>query len=185
MLAVVTILLQDYFHREVFRTLIGEKQWSRFRSRLDRNVDDTLRMLDEFGVKATFFTLGWIKDKFPALISRLADEVNEISSAGYFSRAITEMTPEQFREDIRRARSAQGNRKIALFHTGRKHAGENMSDVLRKRDADRGPPIQMCDALSRNIPQGVQSHPGQLSVSCPPEVHRRCRGVPGGMSFRA
>ncbi|MBW8003369.1 MAG: transposase [Planctomycetes bacterium] len=45
----------------------------------------------------------------------------------------------------------QGNRKIALFHTGRKHAGENMSDVLRKRDADRGPPIQMCDALSRNV----------------------------------
>ncbi len=49
--------------------------------------------------------------------------------------------------------SIQGNRKIALFHTGRKHAGENMSDVLRKRDADRGPPIQMCDALSRNVPK--------------------------------
>ncbi|MBA7591557.1 hypothetical protein ES708_33716 [subsurface metagenome] len=49
--------------------------------------------------------------------------------------------------------SIQGNRKIALFHTGRKHAGENMNDVLRKRDTDRSPPIQMCDALSRNVPQ--------------------------------
>ena len=52
--------------------------------------------------------------------------------------------------------SIQGKRKIALFHTGRKHAGENMSDVLRQRDTDRGPPIQMCDALSRNVPEELK-----------------------------
>lgn len=52
--------------------------------------------------------------------------------------------------------SIQGNRKIALFHTGRKHAGENMNDVLRKRDTDRSPPIQMCDALSRNVPEAFE-----------------------------
>ncbi len=55
--------------------------------------------------------------------------------------------------------SIRGDRKIALFHTGRKHAGENMNDILRKREADRGPPIQMSDALSRNVPkQLVASH---------------------------
>ncbi len=52
--------------------------------------------------------------------------------------------------------SIKGNRKIALFCTGRKHAGENITDVLRKRDDDRGPPIQMCDALSRNVPEDLK-----------------------------
>ena len=44
-------------------------------------------------------------------------------------------------------------RHIALYYTGRKHAGENMADLLAQRDVDRGPPIQMCDALSRNLPK--------------------------------
>ena len=44
------------------------------------------------------------------------------------------------------------DRKIALFYTGRKHAGENMAALLEKRESDRSPPIQMCDALSRNAP---------------------------------
>lgn len=52
--------------------------------------------------------------------------------------------------------SILGNRKIALFHTGRKHAGENMNDMLRRRDTDRSPPIQMCDALSRNVPEAFE-----------------------------
>jgi len=49
--------------------------------------------------------------------------------------------------------SVVGERKIVLFRTGRKHAGENMTDLLNLRDQDLGPPIQMCDALSRNIPK--------------------------------
>jgi len=49
--------------------------------------------------------------------------------------------------------SIGGGRKIALFFTGRKHAGENLSDILAKRAAELGPPIQMCDALSRNVPE--------------------------------
>jgi len=43
--------------------------------------------------------------------------------------------------------------QIALYYTGKKHAGENMADLLARRDVDRGPPIQMCDALSRNLPK--------------------------------
>jgi transposase len=50
--------------------------------------------------------------------------------------------------------SVSGNKKIALFFTGRKHAGENLEDLLRKRKAELAPPIQMCDALSRNLPKG-------------------------------
>ena len=49
--------------------------------------------------------------------------------------------------------SISGVREIALFFTGGKHAGENLSDVLAKRDVELKPPIQMCDALSRNLPK--------------------------------
>jgi len=48
--------------------------------------------------------------------------------------------------------STSQGRRIALFFTGRKHAGENLASVLRLRSAEAGPPIQMCDALSRNVP---------------------------------
>ncbi len=50
-----------------------------------------------------------------------------------------------------------GSQKIALFFSGRNHAGENLSDVLSERDKDRSPPIQMCDALSRNCPKGYET----------------------------
>jgi len=49
--------------------------------------------------------------------------------------------------------STINGRKIALFFTGQKHAGENMRDLLQQRESNRGPPIQMCDALSRNVPK--------------------------------
>jgi len=52
--------------------------------------------------------------------------------------------------------SVTGERKIALFFTGRKHAGENLLKLLEERHDYLGPPIQMCDALSRNIPAGFE-----------------------------
>ncbi len=62
-----------------------------------------------------------------------------------------------------------GEQRIALFFTGHKHAGENLSDVLRHRDTERGPPIQMCDALSRNLPKEFQT----ILVNCLSHSRRR------------
>ena len=62
--------------------------------------------------------------------------------------------------------TAQG-RKITLFFSGDKHAGENLGDVLKQRAAELPPPIQMCDALSRNVPKGFAVIPGQLSGALP------------------
>ena len=52
--------------------------------------------------------------------------------------------------------SQVGDRRIALFRTGHRHAGENLADVLSRRCADAGIPIQMCDALSRNLPKDLE-----------------------------
>lgn len=59
--------------------------------------------------------------------------------------------------------------KIGLFFTGRKHAGENLADLLAKRQADLGPPIQMCDALSRNLPKNFKT----LLANCLAHGRRR------------
>ena len=52
--------------------------------------------------------------------------------------------------------STLNDQKIALFYTGRKHAGENLADLLQQRQSDRSPPIQMCDALSRNTSEAFK-----------------------------
>jgi len=52
--------------------------------------------------------------------------------------------------------SKLGEHKIALFYSGRNHAGENMTELLKQREAGRSPPIQMCDALSRNVPKDFE-----------------------------
>ena len=78
--------------------------------------------------------------------------------------------------------STREGQKIALFFSGRQHAGENLEDVLAQRVADLPPPIQMCDALSRNLPGELKTILGQLSGPRPAAV-RGCgesvsRGVP-------
>jgi len=60
--------------------------------------------------------------------------------------------------------SIVGGRKIALFFTGHKHAGENLSDILAQRASELGPPIQMCDALSRNVPEEFEVLLGNCTV---------------------
>jgi transposase len=80
--------------------------------------------------------------------------------------------------------STRDGQKIALFFTGRKHAGENLSTVLARRAATLGPPIQMCDALSRNLPKPLQvilgyclTHGRRRFVEVAPNFPSECRYV--------
>lgn len=103
---ICTVQLEDYFHVGAFRNVIGEKQWQRFEPRIEANVDRTLKLLASHGVQATFFTLGWLGDKRPEIVRRVVDAGHEIACGGYFHRDLRDMTPDQFREDLRRARTA-------------------------------------------------------------------------------
>lgn len=68
----------------------------------------------------------------------------------------TEVSPERTGVFTSGIVSIRGGHRIALFFTGRKHAGENLADVLKRRPAGLSPPIQMCDALSRNLPKSLE-----------------------------
>jgi polysaccharide deacetylase family protein (PEP-CTERM system associated) len=102
----VTIAVEDYFQVGSFNRLIQRGEWYRFEPRVEANTRRALDLLDEFGVRGTFFVLGWIADTMPELIAEIARRGHEVASKGYYHRSMRAMTPGEFREDLARAREA-------------------------------------------------------------------------------
>lgn len=101
----MTVDVEDYFQVAAFESRIASSQWEDFPSRV---VDNTLRILDLFdqhAIQATFFTLGWIAERHPALIKRIVDGGHELASHGYQHIRADRQTPEQFRQDIRQTKA--------------------------------------------------------------------------------
>ena len=101
----MTIDVEDYFQVSAFDTVLPRSRWEGMESRV---VGNTERLLDIFGehrVKATFFVLGWVADRFPALVRAIAAQGHEIASHGYGHALVYDQAPEGFREDIRRSKA--------------------------------------------------------------------------------
>lgn len=103
---ILTVVLEDYCHVGPVSRVVPPDYWHRFESRVQRNVALTLDLLDEVEARATFFVLGWIADHHPEVVAQVAQRGHEIASKGYYHRSIAQMTPETFREDVRRSRDA-------------------------------------------------------------------------------
>jgi polysaccharide deacetylase family protein (PEP-CTERM system associated) len=101
----MTIDVEDYFHVSVFDGIVPRHQWERLESRVCRNTERLLAIFDECGVRSTFFVLGWVAERFPALVARIAAGGHEIASHGYAHRLIYDQTPAAFRDDVRRAKA--------------------------------------------------------------------------------
>lgn len=100
----MTIDVEDYFHVSVFDGLVPREKWAHMESRVSGNTDRLLRIFDDAGVKATFFVLGWVAERFGELVRRIANAGHELASHGYAHRLIYDQTPAAFREDVRRAK---------------------------------------------------------------------------------
>ena len=106
---ILTVVLEDYCHVAPVSRAVPTDYWHRFESRLQRNTELTLDLLDEVGAKATFFVLGWIGEHHPQVVAEVVRRGHEVASKGFLHRSIRQMTPEQFREDVRRSRDALQN----------------------------------------------------------------------------
>ncbi len=106
MLNAMTIDVEDYFHVAAFANIVSQDQWPSFESRVCRNTDRLLDILGEFDVQATFFVLGWVAERFPELVMRIHRAGHELASHSYDHGLVYAKTPDAFREDLRRARSA-------------------------------------------------------------------------------
>ncbi len=101
---IVTIAIEDYYNN--FKGVIDRANWSRFETRVEASTLRTLDLLDEFGIRATFFGVGWIANRIPEVFREVARRGHEVASKGYTQRAIAEMSPEEFRDDLAKAREA-------------------------------------------------------------------------------
>jgi polysaccharide deacetylase family protein (PEP-CTERM system associated) len=100
----LTIDVEDYFQVSAFAPYIPRDQWPVRPCRVERNVERILAMLDEHGTKATFFTLGWIAERYPLLVRRIVDGGHELASHGYGHERASDLTEEGFFADIESAK---------------------------------------------------------------------------------
>jgi polysaccharide deacetylase family protein (PEP-CTERM system associated) len=96
----MTIDVEDYFQVSAFEQHIPRDHWNTLPCRVESNVDRILTLLDAEDIKATFFTLGWIAERFPATVRRIVDGGHELASHGYGHRRASDQSPEEFRLDV-------------------------------------------------------------------------------------
>ncbi|MDH4100951.1 MAG: DUF3473 domain-containing protein [Nitrospirota bacterium] len=96
--------VEDYYMVSAYADVVKLDEWERHESRVEANTRRVMDLLDEYGIKATFFTLGWVAERHPALIRAIRDAGHEVASHGYDHQLIYNMTPDQFREDTRKTK---------------------------------------------------------------------------------
>ena len=100
----LTIDVEDYFQVSALAPFIPRANWDTVECRVERNIDLILAMLDEAGVKATFFTLGWIAQRYPQVVRHIVAHGHELASHGYGHERASDLSPSEFTQDITRAR---------------------------------------------------------------------------------
>ncbi len=100
----LTIDVEDYFQVSALAPYIPRDQWDVRECRVERNVDRILLMLDERQTRATFFTLGWIAERYPQLVRRIVEGGHELASHGYGHQRASDLAPADFSADVGRAK---------------------------------------------------------------------------------
>ncbi|MCX4024989.1 DUF3473 domain-containing protein [Endozoicomonas sp. SM1973] len=100
----MSVDVEDYFQVSAFEKTIQRVDWDNLPKRVELNTQRILELFAQHQVKATFFTLGWVAERFPQLIRTIIAEGHELASHGYGHLRATSQTPEEFREDIRKAK---------------------------------------------------------------------------------
>lgn len=102
---IISVDVEDYFQVEAFADVVSRANWDTFPSRVEANTKRLLDLFDEAGVSGTFFTLGWVAERYPSLVREIAKRGHELACHSYWHRLIYKLTPAEFREDTLRAKS--------------------------------------------------------------------------------
>jgi len=101
----MSVDVEDYFQVQALSGRVRLEDWDGLPHRVERNTDAVLRLFSDAGIKATFFTLGWVAERYPALIRRIVEQGHELASHGWNHRRVDGQTPEQFSADIRKTKA--------------------------------------------------------------------------------
>jgi polysaccharide deacetylase family protein (PEP-CTERM system associated) len=102
----LTVDVEDWFQVSAFEDVMPRSDWDRYERRVARNTARLLDLFEARGARATFFVLGWVADREPALLREIVDAGHEVASHGYEHRLVAGMDPAEFRRDLRRAQHA-------------------------------------------------------------------------------
>ena len=102
----LSVDVEEWFQVGAFEKVIARAEWDGLDSRVERNVQAILEMFAAADVKATFFTLGWVAQRHPALVRQIADAGHEVASHGWDHQRVFTMDPGTFAKDLARARDA-------------------------------------------------------------------------------
>lgn len=101
----LTIDVEDYFQVSAFAPHIARSEWDAKECRVERNIDRILALLADANATATFFTLGWIAERYPHVVRRISDAGHELASHGQHHQRATEQVRDEFLADIRLAKA--------------------------------------------------------------------------------
>ena len=104
MLNALSVDVEDWFQVGAFERTIDRADWDALDHRVEANTDAVMALFDRAGVRATFFTLGWVAHRYPALIRRIVAAGHELASHGWDHARVFTLTPDQFRDDLKRTR---------------------------------------------------------------------------------
>lgn len=151
----MSVILEDYFQVAAFRRVIEREQWGRFESRLIRNTETTLQLLNDLQIRATFFVLGWNAERWPQLLQEIVAQGHEVASGGFGYENLRHVGREEFVTQLDRARD------VIEQAIGRPVLGYRLSDGwLRPED------LWVLDVLAERgyaydssiLPRGRQYH---------------------------
>src|SRR5262245_2068748 len=101
MLSAFTVDVEDYYQVSAFERSIPRSAWGDYESRVVASTQRLIDLLARHDVRGTFFILGWIADRFPLLVREIADAGHELASHSYWHRLVYELSPDEFRADLR------------------------------------------------------------------------------------
>ena len=101
----MTVDVEDYFQVSAFAAHIPRESWESIPCRVERNIDRILTLLDERQAKATFFTLGWIAERYPSMVKRIVSNGHELASHGWAHQRVSDQKPQEFLDDIVRSKA--------------------------------------------------------------------------------
>ena len=102
--AAMSIDVEDWFQVENLKPAIPRDSWKDRQMRVERNTDRILELLERHGRRSTFFVLGWVAERCPSLVERIAAAGHEVASHGYGHDLVYDLSPEEFRDDVRRCK---------------------------------------------------------------------------------
>jgi len=100
----LTIDVEDYFQVSAFAPYIRRDEWDSRECRVERNVNQILDLLARRGTQATFFTLGWVAERYPQIVRRIVAEGHELASHGYGHQRASDLDARAFEDDVTRAK---------------------------------------------------------------------------------